>query len=402
MIHWEKKNLRIVRELKKSDQPKTEEQEQFEKARKKRWKKTALIAAVVAALAVGVYLLINLQTYTSARALDTYTVSGASGGAYEQFADGVLKYSRDGISYLNQHGEEMWNQPYQMKNPVVDVNGSSAAVADKGGNAVLVFNEEGVRGETQTNLPIERVRVSEQGIVSVILTDENEARVLCYDAAGNLLVENKTSMNGTGYPLDVALSPDGETMQVLYLYTEAGAVKSRVIYYNFGESGEEKTDHLVAQMEYEDTVMASGFFMDENISVAVGDNRLTIYRGGNVPEETENIEIKKQIKSVFHNEKYIGMVLKNEGKEGYELRLYNTRGQVAMSENFTGDYSHVKLCGSQVIMYDGKNCSIFTRGGIRKFDGEMNSNILEIFPVPGVNKYIVMNENGLEVVRLVK
>ena len=370
--------------------------------RKKRWKKTALIAAVVAALAVGVYLLINLQTYTSARALDTYTVSGASGSAYEQFADGVLKYSRDGISYLNQHGEEMWNQPYQMKNPVVDVNGSSAAVADKGGNAVLVFNEEGVRGETQTNLPIERVRVSEQGIVSVILTDENEARVLCYDAAGNLLVENKTSMNGTGYPLDVALSPDGETMQVLYIYTEAGAVKSRVIYYNFGESGEEKTDHLVAQMEYEDTVMASGFFMDENISVAVGDNRLTIYRGGNVPEETENIEIKKQIKSVFHNEKYIGMVLKNEGKEGYELRLYNTRGQVAMSENFTGDYSHVKLCGSQVIMYDGKNCSIFTRGGIRKFDGEMNSNILEIFPVPGVNKYIVMNENGLEVVRLVK
>lgn len=402
MIHWEKKNLRIVRELKKSDQPKTEEQEQFEKARKKRWKKTALIAAVVAALAVGVYLLINLQTYTSVRALDTYTVSGASGSAYEQFADGVLKYSRDGISYLNQHGEEMWNQPYQMKNPVVDVNGNSAAVADKGGNAVLVFNEEGVRGETQTNLPIERVRVSEQGIVSVILTDENEARVLCYDAAGNLLVENKTSMNGTGYPLDVALSPDGETMQVLYLYTEAGAVKSRVIYYNFGESGEEKTDHLVAQMEYEDTVMASGFFMDENISVAVGDNRLTIYRGGNVPEETENIEIKKQIKSVFHNEKYIGMILKNEGKEGYELRLYNTRGQVAMSENFTGDYSHVKLCGSQVIMYDGKNCSIFTRGGIRKFDGEMNSNILEIFPVPGVNKYIVMNENGLEVVRLVK
>lgn len=402
MIHWEKKNLRIVRELKKSDQPKTEEQEQFEKARKKRWKKTALIAAVVVALAVGVYLLINLQTYTSARALDTYTVSGASGSAYEQFADGVLKYSRDGISYLNQHGEEMWNQPYQMKNPVVDVNGSSAAVADKGGNAVLVFNEEGVRGETQTNLPIERVRVSEQGIVSVILTDENEARVLCYDAAGNLLVENKTSMNGTGYPLDVALSPDGETMQVLYLYTEAGAVKSRVIYYNFGESGEEKTDHLVAQTEYEDTVMASGFFMDEKISVAVGDNRLTIYRGGNVPEETENIEIKKQIKSVFHNEKYIGMVLKNEGKEGYELRLYNTRGQVAMSENFTGDYSHVKLCGSQVIMYDGKNCSIFTRGGIRKFDGEMNSNILEIFPVPGVNKYIVMNENGLEVVRLVK
>lgn len=107
MIHWEKKNLRIVRELKKSDQPKTEEQEQFEKARKKRWKKTALIAAVVVALAVGVYLLINLQTYTSARALDTYTVSGASGSAYEQFAGRCFKV---------QPGRDLLSEPARGRN----------------------------------------------------------------------------------------------------------------------------------------------------------------------------------------------------------------------------------------------------------------------------------------------
>ena len=34
--------------------------------------------------------------------------------------------------------------------------------------------------------------------------------------------------------------------------------------------------------------------------------------------------------------------------------------------------------------------------------GEMDNNILEIFPVAGVNKYIVMNANGMEKVRLVK
>ena len=73
-----------------------------------------------------------------------------------------------------------------------------------------------------------------------------------------------------------------------------------------------------------------------------------------------------------------------------------------MSQDFTGDYSNIKIDGSQVILYDGKKCSIFSRTGIHKFEGEMSHNILEIFPMAGVNKYIVMNANGMEVVRLVK
>ncbi len=417
MIHWKRKKFRVLEkdqdptdkivdrilgELRKEDHPETEAMEEAKWQKRKRWKKTGIIAGSILAVSIGIYLLINLQTYTSVRTVDTYPVSGAASNEYKQFADGVLKYSRDGISYLDQKGSEVWNQPYQIQNPVVDVNETSGAVADKGGNAILVFNEEGLRGEIETDLPIERISVSEQGIVSVILIDEGSSQILCYDAAGNILVEHKTSVNGTGYPMDAALSPDGEILQVLYLYTQDGTITSRVAYYNFGQEGESETDHQVTEQEYKDVVMADGFFMNQSVSAAVGDNMLTIFRGKSVPEEAVKVEIDKEIKSVFHSQKYIGMILKNEGKEGYELRLYNDRGQMAMSEDFSGDYSNVKICGSQVIMYDGKNCSIFTRGGIQKFEGEMNSNILEIFPVAGVNKYIVMNENGMEVVRLVK
>lgn len=417
MIHWKRKKFRVLEkdqdptdkivdrilgELRKEDHPETEAMEEAKRQKRKRWKKTGIIAGSILAVSIGIYLLINLQTYTSVRTVDTYPVSGAASNEYKQFADGVLKYSRDGISYLDQKGSEVWNQAYQIQNPVVDVNETSGAVADKGGNAILVFNEEGLRGEIETDLPIERISVSEQGIVSVILIDEGSSQILCYDAAGNILVEHKTSVNGTGYPMDAALSPDGEILQVLYLYTQDGTITSRVAYYNFGQEGESETDHQVTEQEYKDVVMADGFFMNQSVSAAVGDNMLTIFRGKSVPEEAVKVEIDKEIKSVFHSQKYIGMILKNEGKEGYELRLYNDRGQMAMSEDFSGDYCNVKICGSQVIMYDGKNCSIFTRGGIQKFEGEMNSNILEIFPVAGVNKYIVMNENGMEVVRLVK
>ena len=84
------------------------------------------------------------------------------------------------------------------------------------------------------------------------------------------------------------------------------------------------------------------FFLNKSTSVAIGDNCLAIYKGGEVPKESSKIMIDKEIKSTFHNSKYIGMILKNEGKEGYELRLYNAGGKMAMSEDFTGDYKNVK------------------------------------------------------------
>ncbi len=61
--------------------------------------------AVIAIAAILVYLLINLQTYTKVRVSDTYVGEGAADNNYVQFLDGVLKYSKDGISYLNQSGK---------------------------------------------------------------------------------------------------------------------------------------------------------------------------------------------------------------------------------------------------------------------------------------------------------
>ena len=86
-----------------------------------------------------------------------------------------------------------------------------------------------------------------------------------------------------------------------------------------------------------------------------------IYTGKDIPKQAVKITMDKEIKSVFHNEKYIGLILKNQGKSGYELRLYNKTGKVVLSKEFTGDYNHVKLCDDQVIMYDGKTCSIFMK-----------------------------------------
>lgn len=371
--------------------------------RKRKEQQSIAIAFIIIAIAmVLIYLLVSLQTYTKVRVSDTYSSKGASDNSYVQFLNGVVKYSKDGIAYVDQTGKEKWNQSYQIKNPMLDVNNKSVAVADKEGNDILIFQEEGLKGEVHTTMPIERISVSEQGIVSAILKSESAMKIMCYDTAGNVLVEHKTTLAGSGYPVDISLSADGNLMQVMYLYTQKGQLVSRLHYYNFGTAGEEKTDHQVAAKNYKNTILANGFFVDAQTSVAVGDNLLVIYNGKDTPKQTASIKMDKEIKSVFHNEKYVGLILKNQGKTGYELRLYDKSGKVVLSKDFKGDYKHVKICNNQVIMYDGKNCNIFMKNGIQKFKGEMDNNILEIFPISGVNRYVVMTVNGMEKVRLVK
>jgi len=231
------------------------------KEQKSKFRRRVMIGiACVLAAAVAVFLIIHLQTYTLAQVTDTYKISGVSENSYEEFAGGVLKYSRDGISYLNQKGEEQWNQPCQIKSPFVNVNQMSAAVADKGGNTIMIFQKDGLKGEIQTTLPIERLSVSEQGIVSVILKNESAPSIVCYDTAGNILVEHQASLVGTGYPLDVSISADATVMQVIFLRVQEGKLESRVGYYNFGEKGEEQTDHEVASKEYKNSVAVKGFF----------------------------------------------------------------------------------------------------------------------------------------------
>ena len=369
---------------------------------RKRQQRIAIVCIIIVIVSVMTYLLVSLQTYTKVRVSDTYPRKGASDNSYVQFLDGVIKYSKDGIAYMDQTGKEVWNQSYQIKNPMLDVNNKSVAVADKDGNDILIFQEEGLKGEVHTTMPVERISVSEQGIVSAILKIEYAMKIMCYDIKGKVLVEHKTTLAGTGYPIDIALSADGNLMQVLYLYTQKGQIVSRLHYYNFGDAGEGKTDHQVTAENYKDTILASGFFMNAETSAAVGDNRVVIYKGKDTPEQVANIKLDKEIKNVFHSEKYVGLILKNQGKSGYELRLYDKTGKVVLSKDFKGDYKHVKICNNQVIMYDGKNCNIYMKNGIQKFKGETDSNILEIFPVEGVNRYIIMSANGMEKVRLVK
>ena len=186
-----------------------------------------LVPAVLILLAVcGTYLLLKNQTYMQARTAREYPVDISDTSSYARFGDGIVRYNRDGVVFLNKKNEEQWIQPAQIQNPIIVVKDKAFAVADNGGNNIMVFTEEGLKGEIETTLPIEKIAVSDQGIVSAVLKDENSPKIISYDATGNILVEQKTTAGTTGYPAALELSDDGRVLAVSYLYTEGAAIKS--------------------------------------------------------------------------------------------------------------------------------------------------------------------------------
>lgn len=363
-------------------------------------KKTVLCVSIAAAFALVGYFTLQRQTYENANVTAVYENKDAETSNYIQYAGGILKYGRDGIVYLNHKGEEMWNQPCQMKKPVVEVCKGTVAVADRGGTSIFVFQRDGLKGEISTASPIQKLTVSEQGIVGAVLKNELTPRVICYDSKGNVLVEQSASLSGSGYPIDIAISHDGNTLLVSYVYVNGNKPATKVAYYNFGKGGEDKKDHRVAEKEYENSIIPTVAFLDDDTSVLVGNSFVVFNKGLSAPAEVRKIPIEKEIKSVAHDKNGIALVLKNSGKTDYELRTYNTHGNQMMSEEFDGEYRNVTMVKNQVILFDGNKCRIYNRSGVQKFDGKLETKIMNMFPLSGLNKYMVINTDGFREIQL--
>lgn len=356
-----------------------------------------IILSMFLFVGIGVYIFLTHTTYDKVRVLNTTALEHENGEKYVEFSGDILKYSKDRVSLLNKKGKERWNFSYQMQNPVVSVNEKAAVIIDKGANDLVILQKQGVKGEIHTTLPLKKAEVSNQGIVSVILKGEPSEKIVCYDSKGNLLVEHNTFSTTTGYPLDMAISDDGYTLLVSYLFTGQGKVETKIAHYNFAEK---KENHVVLEEKYENVIAPSVFFLNNKTAVAVMDNQLHIYEEKEKPQKKATIKIKEQIENVFHDDEHIGVLLK--GEKNYLIKLFNENGKELLSETIEHEYKNIKVKNGQVIMYDGKKCKIITKTGMRLFDGEVENDISNIITTFGVNKYLMISANGLEEIRLAK
>lgn len=387
-------------EVRKPDEGSVEDK--IRKYKKEKYIQNLVTVCLLITMLLSTYMLVEVQTYEKMNTMQEYGMVGTDNSNYAKYADGIIKYSRDGAAYLDKKGEEQWNQSYQLQNPFIHANEDALVIGNQGGNDLYVFNKKGLLGEIHTDYPIEDAVVAENGIVSVLLKNGMTPQIICYDAAGNVLIEHMASLTGIGYPIGMALSPEGTTLQVSYYCVEEGVGATRVVYYDFKDGDTDKESYKVAEDVYKNAIFPESFFVNNRKSVLVGDASFMIYEGKEEPTLTKTVEIEKTIQSVFYDKNYIGFVLKNAGEEKAELRLYNMSGEQKMSKTFVGEYSNISISDGNVLMFDGGKCAIFSSWGVQKFEGEVEMNIKEILPLTGINMYLLISSDGMEEIRLVK
>ena len=314
----------------------------------------------------------------------------------------VVQYSKDGVSCINANGQAMWNQTYEMQNPIARTCGDIVAVGDYNGHNIYVNNVSGFLGEVDTNLPIRDFCVSSQGVVAAVLDGTDVTWIFLYDAQGNTLANFKTTMKDSGYPVAIGISPNGELVCVSYLYPEDGSLKTSVAFFNFGSVGQNSVDNYVSGYDYPGVVVPYVQFINSSSAFAVSDDRIMFYKGEQKPvSQAETFTGAEEIKAVYYNDTYVGVVFPGVTTEGkYRLEVYNDHGGSVLSTNFDIDYTEVIINNKQIIIYNEDECLIMDMNGHVKYKGTFETPVRTLIPTNLRSKFTLVTAKSVQTMNL--
>lgn len=374
------------------------EQQNKEKRKLKMNRMQWTIAAGVLILAVVlVYALVKNNKVASSYEVVTSMSRGDDTSVYYcMMRKGMVKYSKDGVAMTNKSGTVLWNQTYEMASPTMTSAGDYVAVGDIGANTIYIFNEYGQLGRVSTDVPIQEIQISEQGVVATVLSDTSSNYINLYDKQGNSLGSIKASLENTGYPLAIALSPDASKLAVSYLIVKSGSMQSRIVSYDFSDV---EGDHLRDTQELEG-LYPKAAFLDSRKVVLFGEKGFVLYQADSKKIETqENFE--SEINSVFCTNQKLGFIFKNEDDNGkYRMEIYNKAGKKSSTYYFDLDYSGMTADDDEVILYNDEEMLIYQMGGRVRFRGTFNTAVTGVMPSWEDGLYWLIDDQSLREIRI--
>ena len=298
-------------------------------------------------------------------------------------------------------GNAVWNQTFEMQNPIVDVCQNVVAIGDYNGRNIYVMNTGGVIGSITTNKPMRDFCVASNGVVAAVLDDTDTTWIYLYDSQGKELAYFRTTMKDSGYPVKVAISPSGELVCVSYLFVDSGQMKSSVAFYNFGAVGQNNTNNYVSGYDYLNTVVPFVRFLDNRSLFAVADNRVMLYGGAQKPVSVLENLIDDSVLSVYYGGEYVGLVF-NSTEEGsrYRMDVYHKSGVLKQSINFNIEYSDIIFYEDQIIIYNEAECCIYNSNGMEKYSGRFNKSTLVLIPQNSAYRYMAVTPDSIDTIEL--
>lgn len=366
--------------------------------------RTAVILTIVLVASVGYGVYHHVKVYRHYTLVSGEERSDDNATQYVFLKKGcILKCNPNGVTCVNKSNEVQWNTTFTMQNPILDICGTTVAVADQRGNEVYIFNENGLVGNFKVEYTLTKIRVAKQGVVAAVLEDGDVTWINVYDSQGNIIVKNKTSIGKAGYPLDMDISSDGLKMAVSFAGIQNQMLNFKVDFYNFSSVGKDQENNLVKEVEYENSVIPQVQFLGGGYAVVFRDDGVTVFSGKHVPEEKKNIAVEQEIVSTFYDDDYFGIITESDEEEQthrYKMELYRKNGTKCFQTYFDMEYSEVKIHGEEVFLYNSSETMIYTTAGKLKYSAAYDKQISEVIPAEGLGKYMIITPDSVDIIKI--
>ena len=106
------------------------------------------------------------------------------------------------------------------------------------------------------------------------------------------------------------------------------------------------------------------------------------------------------IDKVFSGESYIGLVHRDKTEAKDIIEVYNTSGNKIFTKTSDKNYTHYKIADSRIIMYNEKECVIYSTNGKIKFKYTFQDGISSFIPLDKDNEYIYINKDYIRKIKL--
>ena len=365
-------------------------------------KRTLVTALIVFVIIAGLFLFLALRHYEDFDVNSTVERSDTAATIFEEFQGNILKYSNDGALYTDTYNERIWNQTYEMAKPTIDMCEDYLVIYDKKGTQIYIMTSQGLVSNIETTMTIEQVSIAAQGTVAVLMGDQSNSYLVVYDKNGKELVNGAIYGEDGGYPIAIALSNDAIKLAVSMLDINVVNVKTTIAFYNFGSVGENEIDRIVSANSFSDMVIPQLDFVSDDRMVAYGDSEIAIFEGTQKPKLTQEIPLTGEAKSIFNNNKYVGVVYSNNDENlTHHVAVYDMHGFTVMEKDFSQEYTEIGfLSNNEVCILNDHSCDIYTVRGIYKFHYDFDEELYKVISGGTGLNYTIILENSTEKVRL--
>lgn len=360
------------------------------------------ILVVLFIAGIGVIYSFVHREYRGYRVLKSNETNYENTASYVQFCGNLLKYTPDGVSYINTSGDIVWSAGINMKMPVAVVSEGYAAIADMSGNSVCIFNETGAVSSLTMPYAISDVDVAKQGAFAVVLESDKTNYINLYDKSGSIVYEMQSTIDKSGYPLDITISDDGQKLFTSYINVTGTNASNYIGAYNFGEVGQNSNaDRMVGGYKFEEQVIPKVEFIDNNTVVAFGTNVICVYSMKEKPSEKARINFDDEIRSIFYSGDFIGVVQSaNEAGHMFKLKTYDVYGKLKFEDYIDFNYNNVYAAEKEIIVSGESECVIYRTNGSIKFRGSLSGSIASIVPSGNRLEYVVVYDDRTEIIKL--